>query len=1163
MFITKTLTKKNLEDLIRQSFQFLSFSKASSLADSLKTIGFYYATASGISISIDDLKTPNSKQSLIQSINTDFEEVSKEWSMGLVSDVERFQSVIDNWNLGAETLKNKIIEHFQENDPLNTLYIMAFSGARGNMAQVRQVIGLRGLMVNQDGDVIDLPIKANFREGLTCIDYIVSSYGARKGVVDTALKTADAGYLTRRLIYVAQEVTIKAIDCGTKKGISFALIENSSLKDLFGKSLIKMTDFSNNVIDLPTSLKTIDQDSIPLLEKKKPSVIFYRSAITCKLSQGICQACYGWDLSKNETIDLGSAVGIIAAQSIGEPGTQLTMRTFHTGGIFTGKFLKHQTAPYSGLFTLPEEIKTTLRKNSYGKLVPLLLEDIQGKLISLEGKTIIISIPRNSFLFFPKSGFIKKGQIISELQKSKKLDQDKKIHPVRSPFDGIVLSRKLSVCISKKKTLKLTKHDSLIWLASGKLFETSYGSKFLAKKYLTPNSALAYSKIITPFQGIISFLKDYDTIIIQNKEKKGKLNISQLANLPFSGRVQTIVKNYHYIDSNTVIAYYYYYPSVKEKIYKVKSSIEKKVGNFKDISFSINNKPYFFFYITEKDIWRINFDTHLVFEKNRDIYFPNQTLTPALSLSTSGVLVEKDGFKRIYHKTVGISIPKGTLLGSFQGKFLKKDQILAYLLLSKQKGEDIVQGLPKVEELLEARKTKKSALLFSKPCIFLGSWKTDLSQRLENKKLILNSKNLIYKIDFSPRLSSSLKISGKVKRLPLNKNDRRSVRRLNKKQYFFLRFFHALVPEFKEYIKDNNLYEAIPYNRVDKYIKKNDLSAIKFNSNLIKDIDRYLERINFSSRKLKREFSQNIYPNLETEIITKNFNQSTDANKFEIFGNTRYFLNSIESTYYHLLVQPNKLKIKVSEFVDLGKPLTEGRINPHTLLSSLFHYHFSKTSQVFATSRSIFQFQVILLNSIQSVYRSQGVEIANIHLELILRELTSKVRIQRICKLETNNQKRVKLGTKQLQKGVIQSDKESVDHLSFSRNDSVLFYPTEIISYSLLVSFSDLIEKKNFEKYIQEEKIEKKHLISEKKRKFLYEPILFPISKVPLYKDGFLTASGFQETRFVLTKAAIEGKKDWIKGLKESVIIGRLIPAGTGFTSSANYLDTLFKYKKV
>jgi len=187
----------------------------------LKGIGFYYATASGISISIDDLKTPIAKKALIEGIGADFDTISKNWSLGLVSDVERFQNIINNWNSGAEALKAKIIEHFQYNDPLNSLHIMAFSGARGNMSQVRQVIGMRGLMVNQEGDIIDLPIQANFREGLSSIDYIISSYGARKGVVDTALKTADAGYLTRRLIYIAQDITVKAIDCETSSKLSF------------------------------------------------------------------------------------------------------------------------------------------------------------------------------------------------------------------------------------------------------------------------------------------------------------------------------------------------------------------------------------------------------------------------------------------------------------------------------------------------------------------------------------------------------------------------------------------------------------------------------------------------------------------------------------------------------------------------------------------------------------------------------------------------------------------------------------------------------------------------------------------------------------------------------------------------------------------------------
>jgi DNA-directed RNA polymerase subunit beta' len=200
MIITRTITKKILETIVHETFSKLGNLSSSSLLDSLKFLGFYYATNAGISINIEDLKTPKVKQDFIKVATEEMSFVSEQWEQGFVSDNERFQSIIDSWNIATESLKNRIIEYYRNFDPANNLYIMAFSGARGNMSQVRQLVGMRGLMSDQEGNIIDLPIQTNFREGLSSIDYIISSYGARKGIVDTALKTADSGYLTRRQI---------------------------------------------------------------------------------------------------------------------------------------------------------------------------------------------------------------------------------------------------------------------------------------------------------------------------------------------------------------------------------------------------------------------------------------------------------------------------------------------------------------------------------------------------------------------------------------------------------------------------------------------------------------------------------------------------------------------------------------------------------------------------------------------------------------------------------------------------------------------------------------------------------------------------------------------------------------------------------------------------
>lgn len=1136
MFITKSLTKKRLEELIKQSFQLLNHTHASYISDSLKAIGFYYATASGISISLDDLKTPSLKNELMENIENDFKSVSNNWASGLISDIERFQSVIDNWNFGAELLKQKIIEHFQAKDPLNSLYIMAFSGARGNMSQVRQVIGMRGLMVNQEGSIIDLPIKTNFREGLSSIDYIVSSYGARKGVVDTALKTADAGYLTRRLIFVAQEITIKAIDCKTSSFQSFFLTQTTVTKDLLGKVYVKASNVQGEDIFLfdKNSKIYLTEANLQSIKKKFPLILFYRSPLTCKIKNGICQTCYGWDLTRSEKIDLGLAVGILAAQSIGEPGTQLTMRTFHTGGIFTGQFIEHQTAPFSGKLEMPQNIKTCIVKNLHGKSIPLLLEDIVATITSLEGKKAFLTFSRLSFLHILKSGFVKKNQILSELRQELKLIPDKKQHPLRAPFDSFLNHKQFSIRSTNLNKFKITKNNSKIRLSSGQLYETSLNSKYLVKNFLNKNSAFAYSKIITPIGGILVVDPLKQIMQISTNLTRALLNISQLTNLYKIGKIEKVIKNFSFIDPYSIIGYYYYYPQINAKIYRLKQT--NKITN---------SLTSLFFFITEKDIWQIFYESPRLFKNKSKIIFPGDFLTENNNSSSSGVCIKINGLHQIYHKSIDICLPQGALVNSFQKQFFKQNEILAHVLLSKQKGDDIVQGLPKIEELLEARRTKKRALLFSVPSIFLGNWEIFKLQSklkvLKESKLNTNKYN-IYSVECYPQNEIFFKLASKVKKVTLNHNDRRSVKRAQSKTYFRLNFFQTplsskIFTNFKNISYKKNLFK-----KFDSFLNENKiLQPTKIKNSIFCIYDQYKNKTfnllslslpyirfpifpiykknsNFNVRQIFKEFSTDIAQTLflklaekrktSTFYSTKNLDliQNNISLKEKIEKLDWYSLETLNLNYEHYLVQPSKIKIRISEFIEVGRAINEGKIDPHQVLLNLFYYQYLYDNLIQGVIKSIGKFQLILLNSIQSVYRSQGVEIANIHIELIVRELTSKVKIK--------------------------------------FNHSKVFFSNEILSLQCASKIAEIYATQN-------------------RNELFYEPILFPISKISLQKEGFLAAASFQETRTVLAKAAIEGKKDWIKGLKESIIIGRSIPAGTGFLNSKNYLDNIYYYKNI
>jgi DNA-directed RNA polymerase subunit beta' len=351
-FTNDVINKRKLQDLMYQTFHNYGAAKSSIIADKVKNLTFHYATLSGISLNAEDLRVPYRKRELMGLTSNEVETTEQKYTVGNITSVERFQKVIDIWNNASNSLKDEVLAYFRESDPLNPLYIMAFSGARGNISQVRQLVGMRGLMADPQGQIIDLPIKSNFREGLKVTEYIISSYGARKGLVDTALRTADSGYLTRRLVDVAQDIIVREEDCLTNDNLSyedlFQRYETSlSLKDRLLSRLLAEPIFAGENKKLIASKNT--EITLSLLKKLKevnPESIKVRSPLTCNSNRSICRKCYGWHLSYSRIVDLGEAVGIIAAQSIGEPGTQLTMRTFHTGGVFSGDLTRQIRAPF-------------------------------------------------------------------------------------------------------------------------------------------------------------------------------------------------------------------------------------------------------------------------------------------------------------------------------------------------------------------------------------------------------------------------------------------------------------------------------------------------------------------------------------------------------------------------------------------------------------------------------------------------------------------------------------------------------------------------------------------------------------------------------------------------------------------------------------------------
>ncbi|MGD8930357.1 MAG: DNA-directed RNA polymerase subunit beta', partial [Lysobacterales bacterium] len=383
--LNEPLKKRQISNLINSCYRRLGLKKTVVFADKLMYTGFHYATMAGVSIGIDDLMVPDEKKEILDRAEAEVVEIQNQYVSGLVTAGERYNKVVDIWSrtneqvarammqrMGKNTVKDAQGKQVEE-DSMNSIFIMADSGARGSAAQIRQLAGMRGLMAKPDGSIIETPITANFREGLDVLQYFISTHGARKGLADTALKTANSGYLTRRLVDVAQDLVITEVDCGTKAGVTMQpIVEGGDVVEPLSERVLGRmvaTDVlmpgSDEVLCPRDTL--LDEQWVETMEAKGIDRIHVRSTITCETRHGVCSYCYGRDLARGHLVNIGEAVGVIAAQSIGEPGTQLTMRTFHIGGAASrAAAVDHIQVKSTGTIRL-YNMKTV--ENADGKLV--------------------------------------------------------------------------------------------------------------------------------------------------------------------------------------------------------------------------------------------------------------------------------------------------------------------------------------------------------------------------------------------------------------------------------------------------------------------------------------------------------------------------------------------------------------------------------------------------------------------------------------------------------------------------------------------------------------------------------------------------------------------------------------------------------------------------
>ena len=408
--------KKQLGNIIDRCIQKYGFTISAEVLDSIKALGYRYSTKAAITISVADMTVPNTKNEMISATEQEVVNIERQYKRGFITDDERYRLVVSEWEKTTKKVTDALSNCLDE---FNPIYMMANSGARGSMNQIRQLAGMRGLMANTSGKTIEIPIKSNFREGLSVLEYFISTRGARKGMADTALRTADSGYLTRRMVDVCQEVIVREKDCGTADGVwASAVYDRGQMVENFGTAIHgrfparPVTDPKTGEVLFTTDHMLMPEDAA-VLEAHDIHRVFIRSVLTCEARQGVCAKCYGINLAVGRPVNMGEAVGVIAAQSIGEPGTQLTMRTFHTGGV-AGDDITQGLPRVEELFEARKPKKMAVLAEISGTVA--IEEAKKGIMYTItitneaEGATAVYTVPHSAGILVHNGDHVDRGQ---------------------------------------------------------------------------------------------------------------------------------------------------------------------------------------------------------------------------------------------------------------------------------------------------------------------------------------------------------------------------------------------------------------------------------------------------------------------------------------------------------------------------------------------------------------------------------------------------------------------------------------------------------------------------------------------------------------------------------------------------------------------------------
>lgn len=1225
-FINEQIDKKSLNKLLSQIYLEFGGAKTASLANNLKNLGFRYATKAGTTISITDLSVPPVKKQLLQEAETEIEKSTQRYLKGEITEVERYTKVIDTWSETTSKLTDSVVDNF---DRLNPVYMMAFSGARGNLSQVSQLVGMRGLMADAQGQIIDLPIKSNFKEGLSVTEYIISSYGARKGLVDTALKTADSGYLTRRLVDVAQDVIIRGADCGTKRAIRMASISDgektvASLTDrLLGRTISEDIKDENGKVVIPAET-TINRDDIKKIEAINLTEIMVRSPLTCELEYGICQKCYGWALTTQRMVDVGEAIGIIAAQSIGEPGTQLTMRTFHTGGVFKGSgAMRTVIADEDGEIVSKIPVKELRTRHGDEVLVCLQETDIELKGAK---KTHKYHIPAGATMLCTSGSKVKKGDKIAEFEPMSQGEgsrlTEKATKDITSDLSGEIVFEDFVADEKKDRqgnVSRTSNKNGIIWVLGGDVYNLPGGSKILVNdaQEIKTGEKLAEIHIVSEHGGEVRVGENLEIEEVKFEGKKIKkivqgkeLTIVIASIVPSNAKFEVTKKEQMWVVEKTGEKYIVKSPidttvengmiiaELVDDEYSVASSGEVKYLGVEVDENQIITSPGDLIFIPE-EVHQLNKDSELKMVESGTFVTAGTEVIKDLYCHIDGIVEIKE-FNDIIHEVVirpgeihtlanisDLKVEEGELVepGTAIASKVKAKELSIVTILDSENDSMEIDDL---DEEIEVATIDEDAIS-NQPIQILVRPVQKFS--IAPKEVSIDFETTDESIDIVPVTQLQYKDGARVRNLDGSVLTRTS---LVLQMQGYLSHLKGMV----ELDADNNLkvvvLETLIVRRevettskilasmqtellvehgqiIDSKtpVAKTQVLAVNDGVASIKGQGQELRRLLLISENYETKMPLKTKPVVKVgdfvktdSIISESGERSTlsgivvkaDKSSVSVRVGRPYLISPgtmLQVNNSALVLRGDMLATLVFERQKTGdivqglprvEELLEGRKPKDSSIIAEFdgvaeieieddvprlylvnengrhEVKYSIDSNIIVSNKQVIKagqpltsgplnphdvirisgasaVQQYLLDEVQRVYRSQGVEIADKHVEVIVKQMTKKVKV-------------------------------------IDSGDTKLL-PGEFLELQAL-------EQEN------------KAVVGAGGQEATYESVLLGITKASLNTESFISAASFQETTRILTEAAVEGKRDLLRGLKENVIIGRLIPAGTGFYHLTN-----------